>query len=94
VQLTGEDRPSTDSVRGQNAQAVDPQTPVCLAARKTRVGRAELAHHIRYRQCRRSGELEILSFSRRSGWRRAGDTSDYVFFFPRSAFWIVESLEG
>jgi hypothetical protein len=31
---------------------------------------------------------------RRSGWRRAGDTSDNFFFFLRSAFWIVESLEG
>ena len=61
AQLTGEHRPGTDPVRGQDVRPVDPQAPARLGARKTRIGRAELAQHIRHRQRRGGGELELLS---------------------------------
>ena len=70
AQLTDEHRPGTDPVRGQHVRPVDPQTPARLGARKTRIGRAELAQHIRHRQRRGGGELELLRLGRRSVRRR------------------------
>ena len=72
AQLADEHRPGTDSVRGQNVRPVDAQAPARLAARKTRIGRAELAQHIRHRQRRGGGELELLRLGRRSGWHGTG----------------------
>ena len=60
AQLADEHRPGTDPVRGQNVRPVDPQPPARLAARKTHIGRAELAEHILHRQRRGGGELELL----------------------------------
>ena len=59
-------------MRGQNVRPVDAQAPARLAARKTHIGRAELAQHIRHRQRRGGGELKLLRLSRRSGRHGTG----------------------